>query len=190
MAARMAHHKGRRSRRAVNSAPYQRPKPFETLHSLNPIMTRGRSSRKAVNSAPYQRPTPFENLHSLSPVRTRARPHKAAVTSTPNQMSQLVQNLASGSQLITSESAHTIVTSASNQTSQPDQNLASGSQNKIKSPAMNHFNSNETNSFMTHLSLLSVAKLNEDGYLYFDFEETSRTEEDLNDFLNLGSGTL
>ncbi|XP_075232659.1 uncharacterized protein LOC142331006 [Lycorma delicatula] len=34
---------------------------------------------------------------------------------------------------------------------------------------------------MTHLSLLSVAKLNEDGYLYFDFEETSRTEEDLND---------
>ncbi|XP_075233975.1 uncharacterized protein LOC142331771 [Lycorma delicatula] len=37
---------------------------------------------------------------------------------------------------------------------------------------------------MMHLSLLSVAKLNEDGYLYFDFEETSRTEEDLNDHVD------
>ncbi|XP_075232453.1 uncharacterized protein LOC142330874 [Lycorma delicatula] len=169
--------RGRRSRRAVNSAPYQRPTPFENLHSLSPIRTRGRS-RKTVNSAPYQRPTPFENLHSLSPIRTRARPHKAAVTSTPNQTPQPVQNLASGSQLITSECAHTTVTSTPNQTPQPVQNLASGSQIINKSPTINYNNRNDTNSFMMQLSLQPVPRVNRSGYLYFNLEETSRTKDD------------
>ncbi|XP_075232445.1 uncharacterized protein LOC142330865 [Lycorma delicatula] len=94
--------KGRRDRRAVNSAPYQKPKPAENIDSSCQIMTRARTHRAV-----------------------------AAATSTPNQMPLPVQNLASSSQIMTSESANTTVTSTSNQTPQPDQNLDSVSQNKI-----------------------------------------------------------